>query len=45
MAEGVAVGPGGRVDLERYRWEPSVGAAGRSPAAKKFLRGLLKEET
>ena len=44
IAEGVAVGPGGRVDLKRYRWEPSFGAAGRSPAARKFLKGLLKEE-
>jgi methylated-DNA-protein-cysteine methyltransferase related protein len=43
IAEGVAVGPGGRVDLRRCRWEPSSGAAGRSPAAKRFLRGLLKE--
>jgi methylated-DNA-protein-cysteine methyltransferase-like protein len=43
VAEGVAVGPGGRIDLKRYRWEPSRGAAGRSPAAKRFLRGLLKE--
>jgi methylated-DNA-protein-cysteine methyltransferase-like protein len=42
-AEGVAVGPGGRIDLKRYRWEPSRGAVGRSPAAKRFLRGLLKE--
>ena len=23
-AEGVEVGPGGRVDLERYRWRPGV---------------------
>lgn len=44
IAEGVAVGPGGRVDLKLYRWEPSAGAAGRSPAAKRFLRGLLGEE-
>jgi len=44
IAEGVAVGPGGRVDLKRYRWEPSFGAAGRSPAARKFLKGLLKEK-
>jgi methylated-DNA-protein-cysteine methyltransferase related protein len=42
VAEGVAVGPGGRVDLKRYQWEPSSGAAGRSPAARKFLRGLLR---
>ena len=44
IAEGVPVGPGGRVDLKRYRWEPSFGAAGRSPAARKFLKGLLKEK-
>lgn len=43
VAEGVAVGSGGRVDLQRCRWEPPRGAAGRSPAAKRFLRGLLKE--
>ena len=43
MAEGVAVGPGGRIDLERYRWEPIGGAAGRSRAAKKFMEDLLKE--
>lgn len=42
LAEGVAVGPGGRVDLKRYRWEPPSGAAGRSRAARRFLRGLLK---
>ncbi len=44
VAEGVAVGPGGRIDLERRRWEPSRGAAGRSPAARAFLRRLLKSE-
>jgi methylated-DNA-protein-cysteine methyltransferase-like protein len=44
LAEGVAVGPGGRVDLKRYRWEPSFGAAGRSPAARAFLRRLTKED-
>lgn len=44
VAEGVAVGSGGRVDLKRCRWEPSRGAAGRSPAAKAFLRRLLKSE-
>jgi methylated-DNA-protein-cysteine methyltransferase-like protein len=44
LAEGVAVGPGGRVDLKRYRWEPRTGEAGRSAAAKHFLRGLLKEK-
>ncbi|NTV80349.1 MAG: DNA methyltransferase [Candidatus Aminicenantes bacterium] len=43
LAEGVAVGPGGRVDLKRYRWEPQAGAAGRSRAARRFLSGLLKE--
>lgn len=42
LAEGVAVGPGGRIDLKRYQWEPSSGAAGRSPAARKFLQGLLR---
>ncbi|HOW84657.1 MAG TPA: MGMT family protein [Candidatus Aminicenantes bacterium] len=41
-AEGVTVGPGGRVDLERYGWEPAAGAAGRSRAARKFLRELLR---
>jgi methylated-DNA-protein-cysteine methyltransferase-like protein len=45
IAEGVAVGPAGRVDLRRYQWEPSSGAAGRSPAARKFLQGLLKERS
>jgi methylated-DNA-protein-cysteine methyltransferase related protein len=44
LAEGVAVGPGGRVDLKRHQWEPSSGAASRSRAARKFLRGLLKEK-
>jgi methylated-DNA-protein-cysteine methyltransferase related protein len=43
VAEGVIVGRGGRIDLKRYRWEPSSGAAGRSRAAKRFLRGLLKD--
>jgi methylated-DNA-protein-cysteine methyltransferase-like protein len=43
LAEGVAVGPRGRIDLKRYRWEPGEGAAGRSRAAKRFLRGLLEE--
>jgi methylated-DNA-protein-cysteine methyltransferase-like protein len=42
MAEGIAVGHGGRVDLQRFRWEPKDGAAARSPAARKYLRGLLK---
>jgi methylated-DNA-protein-cysteine methyltransferase-like protein len=44
LAEGVAVGPRGRIDLKRCRWEPRAGAAGRSRAAKRFLRGLLKED-
>ena len=41
-AEGVAVGRGGRVDLKHFQWEPNDGAAGRSPAARKFLRELMK---
>jgi len=41
-AEGVAVGRGGRIDLKRFQWEPSSGSAGRSRAAKMFLRGLLR---
>jgi methylated-DNA-protein-cysteine methyltransferase-like protein len=40
-AEGVRVGPGGRIDLKRYRWEPRAGAAGRSAAAKRFLKDLI----
>jgi methylated-DNA-protein-cysteine methyltransferase related protein len=44
LAEGVTVGPRGRVDLKRYRWEPSSGAAGRSRAARKFLKDLLNEK-
>jgi len=40
-AEGVAVGPGGRVALKRFQWEPGAGAAGRSRAARRFLRQLL----
>jgi methylated-DNA-protein-cysteine methyltransferase-like protein len=43
VAENVAVGPGGRIDLERYQWQPSSGMAGRSRAAKKFLREFLKD--
>ena len=43
LAEGVAVGPRGRIDLKRYRWEPGAGAAGRSRAGKRFLQGILKE--
>lgn len=42
IAEGVTVGRGGRIDLERYQWQPSSGMAGRSRAAKKFLREFLK---
>jgi methylated-DNA-protein-cysteine methyltransferase-like protein len=44
IAEGVAVGRTGRIDLERYRWQPSSGAAGRSRAARKFLKGLLERD-
>lgn len=43
-AEGVAVDPGGRIDLKRYQWQPRAGAAGRSPAAKRFLHELLREK-
>ena len=39
-AEGVMVGRGGRVDLKRFGWEPSAGAAARSRAARAFLRSL-----
>ena len=42
IAEGVVVGRGGRVDLKRFLWEPKDGAAGRSTAARKFLRELTK---
>jgi methylated-DNA-protein-cysteine methyltransferase-like protein len=42
-AEGVVVGRGGRIDLERFLWEPKTGMAGLSPAARNFLRGLLRE--
>ena len=42
-AEGVGVGPGGRIDLKRFRWEPPAAAAGRSRAAKRFLRRLLDD--
>jgi methylated-DNA-protein-cysteine methyltransferase-like protein len=45
LAEGVAVGPRGRIDLKRYRWEPGAGAAGRSRAVKRFLQGILKESS
>ncbi len=44
VAEGVAIGRSGRIDLERYQWQPSFGAAGRSRAARKFLRGLLERD-
>jgi methylated-DNA-protein-cysteine methyltransferase-like protein len=44
LAEGIAVGPRGRIDLKRYRWEPGTGAAGRSRAARRFLNALLKDE-
>jgi len=40
-SEGIAVGRGGMIDLKRCRWEPGAGAAGRSRAARKFLKGLL----
>jgi len=40
-AEGVAVGRGGRIDLKRFQWEPSAGAAGRSRAARRYLRDLI----
>jgi methylated-DNA-protein-cysteine methyltransferase-like protein len=43
-AEKVAVGPGGRIDLERYQWQPTSGAAGCSRAARKFLRTLLDRD-
>jgi methylated-DNA-protein-cysteine methyltransferase-like protein len=43
-AEGVAVGRNGRVDLKRFQWEPKDGVAGRSPAARKFLRELTKPQ-
>ncbi|MGE5741700.1 MAG: MGMT family protein [Candidatus Aminicenantes bacterium RBG_16_66_30] len=45
VAEGVAVGRGGQVDLKCYQWQPSFGAAGRSRAARKFLAGLLRGRT
>jgi methylated-DNA-protein-cysteine methyltransferase-like protein len=41
-AERIVVGRGGRVDLKRFRWEPSSAAAGRSPAARRFLRDLTR---
>lgn len=42
VAEGVVVGRNGRVDLKRFQWEPKDGAAAQSPAARKFLRELMK---
>lgn len=39
--EGVKVGRNGRIDLKRFQWEPSSAAAGRSEAAREFLRGLM----
>lgn len=44
LAEGVAVSSGGRIDLKHFRWEPSRGAAGRSPAAREFLKDLLTKK-
>jgi len=44
VAEGVSVSADGRIDLERFQWEPSSGSAGRSRAARRFLKGLLNEE-
>ncbi len=41
-ADGVAVGRNGRVDLKRFQWEPKDGPAACSPAARKFLRELIK---
>lgn len=43
-AEGVAVGPGGRIDLKRYQWEASSGSAGRSRAARRFFRRLIEDD-
>lgn len=45
VAEGVVVGRGGRIDLKRYQWEPRGAAAGRSRAARKFLKALLRGRT
>jgi methylated-DNA-protein-cysteine methyltransferase related protein len=45
LAERVAVGPRGRIDLKRYQWDPAAGAAGRSRAARRFLKALLKDES
>jgi methylated-DNA-protein-cysteine methyltransferase-like protein len=43
VADGVMVSRSGRVDLRRFQWEPIEGAAARSSAARKFLRGLLDQ--
>ena len=43
-AEGVTVSRRGRIDLKRFRWEPADQAAGRSRAAREFLRKLLREK-
>ncbi len=42
-AEGVAVSRRGLVDLKRFQWEPSGCAAGRSRAAREFLKKLTGE--
>lgn len=42
-AEAVAVSRSGRIDLKRFQWQPREGAAASSPAARKFLRGLLRQ--
>jgi methylated-DNA-protein-cysteine methyltransferase-like protein len=39
VGEGVRVNRLGRIDLEKFRWEP---AAPRSGAARQFLRALLR---
>jgi len=39
LHEGVRVSRLGRIDLEKFRWEP---AAPRSRAARQFLRSLLR---
>jgi methylated-DNA-protein-cysteine methyltransferase related protein len=38
--EGVKVGPGGRIDLDKYRWQVGKGP---SRGALEFLEGLEKE--
>jgi methylated-DNA-protein-cysteine methyltransferase-like protein len=41
IAEGVAVSPGGRIDLSRFGWEPQKKrSAAFARAAAKFLEGL-----